>query len=579
VPSLRILYDVDGWAHHHRARALLRHAPPDFDVSIAPCRVDGERLDPGDVLGATPVDLLLVLEAARLGEFQSLLRARGWSTKLVGAWNSGWPRDLGRFPEACRAADLLIINNLGYWEHAGRRERAVLLPNGVDLDVFRVHAPIALRPPRVLWTGSRYHRRLKGYEELVLPVAQDLEARGISLDALLVDSQGLDRRSPAEMAAWYNQGTVFLCASETEGTPNSALEAAACGCALVSTPVGNMPELIRPGVNGHLVERTRASILEGVERALADHVELATAMQADIQEWSWSRRAGDYYAVLRDVLAAAPAPSPPRSASERLDLTAEVTVFVTTVGAPTFDECLVHLRRQDCAFRLVVLDGVAPLSAALQRMVDSCETPFYVQVDEDMLLRPHAIRTLHGGIATSDSRVAMVVGSLYDVHLERGIHGVKIVRHEAVRECRLEGQGDWVAALQADLARSGHVIVRTSLAGATAESPDVLGLHGTRWTPASIYARYAELGRRWRAGAPGLRWFGEYPERFLRRVLDDRSELDLYALMGVMAGVLASPRGAGREKDADVLGDPPGLDELRRFVATVTAPPGPRPGS
>jgi hypothetical protein len=572
VPSLRILYDVDGWAHHHRARALLEHAPPDFEVSIAPCRPTGARRDPEDGL-ETPVDILLVLEENRLRTSRALLQARGWPTRLVGAWNSGWPRNLGRFPEAYELADLLIINNQESWERTGRQPRTVLLPNGVDLDVFRVSVPVEARAPRVLWTGSTYHRRLKGYDEFVHPLARDLAARGIPLDALLVDSHGRDRRTPAEMADWYNRGTVFLCASETEGTPNTALEAAACGCALVSTPVGNMPQLVRHGVNGYLVERTRESILEGVEQALAHHVRLAARLQTDIREWAWARRAADYYRAFRELLAD-PAPHRVPSPPPRVDLSALVTVFVTTVGAPTFDDCLRHLREQDCEFRLVVLDDVAPPSAALQRMVDSCETPFYVQVDEDMLLRSHAVRTLYRHISAGHPRVGMVVGSLYDVHLERAIHEVKIFRHEAVRHCRIEGTEDWVVALRQALKRSGHVILPMSLADVTASSPDVLGLHGTRWTPASIYARYADLGRRWRAGTPGLGWFEEYPERFLRRFLGDRSELNLCALMGVVAGVLASDRGPGREKDARVLHDPPGLDDVRRFFETLAPPAG-----
>jgi len=167
-------------------------------------------------------------------------------------------------------------------------------------------------------------------------------------------------------------------------------------------------------------------------------------------------------------------------------------VFVTTVGAPTFDECLEHLRRQDCAFRLVVLDGVAPLSAALQRMVDSCETPFYVQVDEDMLLRPHAIRTLHAGIAESDSRIAMVVGNLYDVHLERGIHGpeleMDVLRDVAlarllvdaqvrVRE-RLVDRRERIAGVAQHLARRALVFLeRGEAVGAEQKSAGVRQFH------------------------------------------------------------------------------------------------------
>ncbi|MEO8601389.1 MAG: glycosyltransferase [bacterium] len=46
-----------------------------------------------------------------------------------------------------------------------------------------------------------------------------------------------------------------------EGTPNPALEAAACGCTVVSTPVGTLPELIRDAANGYLVEPLRVQLM------------------------------------------------------------------------------------------------------------------------------------------------------------------------------------------------------------------------------------------------------------------------------------------------------------------------------
>jgi glycosyltransferase involved in cell wall biosynthesis len=107
------------------------------------------------------------------------------------------------------------------------------------------------------------------------------------------------------MLDWYNSGTVLVCASESEGTPNPALEAAACGCTIVTTRVGNMPELISDGVNGVFVERDLDSLERGVRCAIANYVPMATRLLADIQSWQWPRRAPAFFSVFQDMLARA----------------------------------------------------------------------------------------------------------------------------------------------------------------------------------------------------------------------------------------------------------------------------------
>ena len=142
---------------------------------------------------------------------------------------------------------------------------------------------------------------MKGYDDCLMPLARRLEALGIPTDLRLVDSKGPDVRPAREMADWYNTGTVLVCASAAEGTPNPALEAAACGCVVVSTPVGNMPELIRSGENGYLVERTVDALLQGVRAAVANHATLAPRLHADIQAWGWARQTVAHFAAFRRV--------------------------------------------------------------------------------------------------------------------------------------------------------------------------------------------------------------------------------------------------------------------------------------
>ncbi len=70
---------------------------------------------------------------------------------------------------------------------------------------------------------------------------------------------------------------VFVLASEVEGLPLVVLEAMSQGIPVVSTDVGGVPEAVRPGYTGYLVEPGNPVVVaEAVARILADPVEAAT---------------------------------------------------------------------------------------------------------------------------------------------------------------------------------------------------------------------------------------------------------------------------------------------------------------
>jgi glycosyltransferase involved in cell wall biosynthesis len=298
-----VYYDVEGWAYHHRAVALSKRAPPAFEVSLAKIRTPDGRDDFGAAMGDEPPDLIFAIAPERALVLREHLRRREWPTRLVSGWNVGWPNDQSLFRDVHALVDGVIVNSFEYWDRAGRLPRTYMLPNGVDLEIFRPRVAPEARLHKVLWTGSELFRARKNYDRLLVPLARALSAEGIDWEFELVDSFGGGCRTQWEMAAWYNTAKVYVCASEAEGTPNPALEAAACGCTVVSTPVGNMPQLLRDGINGHLVEASHDHLLRGVQRALANYRALSRAMLADIQAWSWRRRRREYFDVFSRILA------------------------------------------------------------------------------------------------------------------------------------------------------------------------------------------------------------------------------------------------------------------------------------
>jgi glycosyltransferase involved in cell wall biosynthesis len=74
----------------------------------------------------------------------------------------------------------------------------------------------------------------------------------------------LDRNQVAE---WMNAADVLCLPSESEGCPNVVLEALSCGCPVVATAVGGVPELVGEPT-GLLTSSNRPEVLaEAIQRA------------------------------------------------------------------------------------------------------------------------------------------------------------------------------------------------------------------------------------------------------------------------------------------------------------------------
>ena len=112
--------------------------------------------------------------------------------------------------------------------------------------------------------------------------------------------------------------------------------------------------------------------------------------------------------------------------------------------------------------------------------------------------------------------------------------------------------------------------LRLSPESATRTSAEILGYHGTHWTPRAIYERYCGLERTRCKGNRTHDWLFDFPAIFLDRYLCQGDPLDLYALMGLIAGRLANHHEIGREKDYRTYDKLPGHDSIYRYLDEVT---------
>jgi len=94
----------------------------------------------------------------------------------------------------------------------------------------------------------------------------------------------LPKLHPEEMAALYRRALVSVSPSSHDGTPNTLLEALACGCFPIAGDLESIREWIEPGRNGLLIDpRDPKALADAIRRAFDDHALHRTAVLQNLE--------------------------------------------------------------------------------------------------------------------------------------------------------------------------------------------------------------------------------------------------------------------------------------------------------
>ena len=102
--------------------------------------------------------------------------------------------------------------------------------------------------------------------------------------------------------AFYRQISCYVCASESEGTPNPVLEALACGRPVITTRVGITDQVVRHGENGLFVERTASALAEAIAE-VRGWPDRSQACRAAVEPHGWDAAAARWGDALERALA------------------------------------------------------------------------------------------------------------------------------------------------------------------------------------------------------------------------------------------------------------------------------------
>lgn len=129
------------------------------------------------------------------------------------------------------SADILYVGRVGAWQKG----------TDVLLDAFRILSDGLGVPAQLHLVGPLDPVFPAMLERWRAHTSEDTQQR------LFTPGPVLDRSALMDA---YLTAKVFVISSRYEGIPNSLMEAGSCGCVIVSTPVGQAPDVLRSGIEG-----------------------------------------------------------------------------------------------------------------------------------------------------------------------------------------------------------------------------------------------------------------------------------------------------------------------------------------
>ncbi len=209
------------------------------------------------------------------------------------------------FPVERYVREFLLISefNRGLNHRVQRPSRVIY--GGVNTDFFSPDS-VKADEPRFLYVGRIFDG--KGIHDLIdaLPEGAVLDIAGQCHDSgylqeLRKKSEGKkvffhDSPSDLEILDKYRKARALVLPSLVDGGFTSAMEAMACGLAVVGTRVGSLPEVVKDGVSGFLVSPGRVDELRNRLLFCLEHPEEMKEMgrkgrERALENFTWRKTA------------------------------------------------------------------------------------------------------------------------------------------------------------------------------------------------------------------------------------------------------------------------------------------------
>jgi GR25 family glycosyltransferase involved in LPS biosynthesis len=507
--------DVKGWAFDNIANAIVKYNPyPDrifYETIYVTEIMDGKKVD------IDKYDYIYVFFEAE--------RIIPDSPKVIrGCYSAFWledknitPKILGEYFSNCKAtifANDYLRNSIS--NYLPNYFPTTIIHDSADENIFYPIKNQKNENFTVIFVGN-IKRPVKRFDDIV-QICKDADVE------LIVCS---DIKN-SDLVNYYNKADVCINFSDFEGGPQTFLESSLCEVPMLIRDNNELSKIV-PCFKGSTKEEL-VDILIRLKRKRKLCISLGKrAKEVVLEKFTYSSTAKKFADFFLNI-----------DSYGKKNLTKTLTVFIIRSGKnPNYEDCLNSLNNQSVNFILKEIVDISPMSKAFQKMIDDCETEYYIQVDEDMILDENAIEKIYDEIISSDYKVAIVAHMLRDVHLDFNIYGVKGYKHEILKNYPYNLE---IISCEVDQMK------RMDIDGySTLMIESVLGLHSPKWSPELIYERYFDLMEKWKNFK--YHWMKEIPAKLLKIFQDNPSDINMYALMGAMISISTEEPIRNREKN------------------------------
>jgi glycosyltransferase involved in cell wall biosynthesis len=313
MKKILLVSDVKGWGGWVRGEYIMKHLSDEFDFTLVDNHgfikvIDSKEFLEYDLIYLLFHTMLMKKRVKKLFAYKSnvVTIVTGFPT-LKPCFNLiDDDTTLFNFRMLASGCKAIFANNIKSLMDLEIKKpmhlQTYYLPRGVDENIFYPEDVKRNNKFTVLYVGKPVPE--KGLNEFIEPAC-----RQIGVKLIINDRNYTNALNEDQMRRLYNKADCYIVASSIDGTPNPALEAAACGLPIISNEIGNMPEFIKHGKNGLLIKNSNKTIdkyVYAIRKLMNDREKCKEmgkeARKTILESWTWKKVLENERLAFREIL-------------------------------------------------------------------------------------------------------------------------------------------------------------------------------------------------------------------------------------------------------------------------------------